>query len=187
MYDAMVAEMQSVLSMKVFKWAKMPLKAKPISTRMVLKTKLLADGSFDKHKARLCVRGFMQKEGVNYNDTFTPTSDLNVFRSLLSHSALHNWSVKHADIKNAFCQACIDVENLFITMPNGIVFHDPNPNPNSERRGIVLEKALYGLKQSPRLFYLDIKKHLEANGVLSNRRDHTAFTYTSKKGARKPV
>ena len=87
MYDAMVAEMQSVLSMKVFKWADMPCKAKPISTRMVLKTKLHAGGSFDKHKARLCVRGFMQKEGINYHDTFTPTSDLSLFRGLLSHAA----------------------------------------------------------------------------------------------------
>ena len=85
----------------------------------------------------------MQKEGINYHDTFTPTSDLSLFRGLLSHAALHNWSVKHADIKNAFCQANIDVDNLFITMPNGITFHDPNPD-STRRRGIVLEKALYG-------------------------------------------
>ena len=155
MYNAMVSEMQSLLQMKTFKWAYMPTKARPISTRIVLKTKLKADGSFDKHKARLCVRGFLQKEGVHYSETFTPTSDLDMFRSLLCEAALNNWTVKHADVKNAFCNAYMDVEDLFITMPNGITVHDPNPDP-TRRRGIVLEKALYGLKQSPRLWYKDI-------------------------------
>ena len=86
-----------------------------------------------------------------------------IFRSLLTESALNNWSVKHADVKNAFCNARIDVPDLFITMPNGIVCHDPNPSDNA-RRGILLEKALCGLKQSPRLFFLDIKKLLLDKG-----------------------
>ena len=182
MYNAMIDEMKSILSMQTFRWASMPSNSKPISTRMVLKTKLHADGSFDKYKARLCCRGFLQRENVHYFQTFTPTSDLTVFRALLIEAALNKWHVKHADIKNAFCSAAIDVDNLFITMPNGITVHDPNPNPNSDRRGLLLQKALYGLKQSPRLFWLDVKKLLTSNKLTSMTRDSTAFTYVDAQG-----
>ena len=171
------------MSMQTFRWATMPSNARPISTRMVLKSKIKSDGTFDKYKARLCCRGFLQKEGTHYFQTFTPTSNLSIFRSLLAESALNNWSVKHADVKNAFCNARIDVPDLFITMPNGIVCHDPNPSDNA-RRGILLEKALYGLKQSPRLFFLDIKKLLLDKGLVQLRRDPTAFYLSNPDGTR---
>ena len=102
-----------------------------------------------------------------------------MFRALLCEAALNNWSVKHADVKNAFCNAYMDVEDLFITMPNGITVHDPNPDP-TRRRGIVLEKALYGLKQSPRLWYKDIRTHLVSNGLSCLPRDSTVFTHKDK-------
>ena len=86
MLDAMVSEMESLLSMNTFRWATKPANAKCISTRMVLKTKYRADGKFDKHKARLVVRGFLQKQGKDYFDTFTPTSDFMTFRVLMAEA-----------------------------------------------------------------------------------------------------
>ena len=174
MLDAIVKEMESVLSMGTFRWAHKTTNARPISTRIVLKTKYKADGSFDKYKARLVVRGFMQKEGIDFYDTFTPTSEISTFRILAAEAAQSGWRIMHADVKNAFCNAVIDVPNTFITLPSGITFHDDNPGPN---RGLQLVKALYGLKQAPRLWFKDLTSHLKSKGLTPCKRDTTLYKY----------
>jgi hypothetical protein len=59
-------------------WVVAPLTpgARELNTTWVLKQKFDADGEFLKYKARLCVRGFQQLEGLNYNKTFAPTGCL---------------------------------------------------------------------------------------------------------------
>ena len=47
-----------------------------LHTKFVLKVKRKADGSYDKHKARLVVRGFLAKMGVDFYATFSPMSSL---------------------------------------------------------------------------------------------------------------
>ncbi|MBW0536249.1 hypothetical protein O181_075964 [Austropuccinia psidii MF-1] len=46
---------------------------KPLSTTWVFKRKTDEDRNLTKFKARLCVRGFNQKEGIDYGDVFSPT------------------------------------------------------------------------------------------------------------------
>ena len=178
MLDAMVAEMESLLSMNTFRWAVKPANAKCISTRMVLKTKYRADGTFDKHKARLVVRGFMQKQGKDFFETFTPTSDFMTFRVLMAEAAHQGWEMWHADVKNAFCNADIDAD-VFINMPKGITLTDHNKGPN---RAIKLDRALYGLKQSPRLWFQTIAKYLRSQGFTQGKREPTLFQRANEFG-----
>ena len=145
-----------------------------LSTRLVLKVKYKADGSFDKYKARLVVRGFLQREGRDFYQTFTPTAEMSTFRVLAAEAAHHGWRIMHADVKNAFCNADIDVPGLAIELPNGITLHDDDPGPD---RTLQLSKALYGLKQSPRLWFQDLRKHFLANGLTQCKRDTTLFKY----------
>ncbi|MBW0549377.1 hypothetical protein O181_089092 [Austropuccinia psidii MF-1] len=49
---------------------------KPLSTMWVFKRKTDKDGNLSKFKARLCVRGFSQKEGIDYTEVFSPTGIL---------------------------------------------------------------------------------------------------------------
>ena len=53
-----------------------PLGSKPISYKWVYKNKYKAYGSLDKHIAILAEKGFAQKEGVDYEETFAPTEKL---------------------------------------------------------------------------------------------------------------
>ena len=179
MYDAIVTEIRTLIEMGTFEWDNKPSGAKALPTRVVLKTKYHANGEFDKYKARLVVKGFLQRLGHDYNATFTPTSDVGTFRSLLSLSGRFGWRVMHADIKNAFCNAKIDIDNMFVATPHGLEVTDPNPGPD---RALRLKRALYGLKQAPRLWFNLIRDILLGSGFDQGKSDRTLFTKRNKHG-----
>eukprot|EP00253_Pinus_taeda_P032471 PITA_32471 len=64
-----------------------PLGTKPIGCKWVYKNKYKVDGSLDKHKAMHVPKGFAQKEGVNYENTFAPTAKWATIRTLFSLAA----------------------------------------------------------------------------------------------------
>ena len=71
MVKAIVTEISNLCKLGVFSLEVMEDSSNPISTKFVLKVKRKADGSYDKHKARLVVRGFLAKMGVDFYATFS--------------------------------------------------------------------------------------------------------------------
>jgi hypothetical protein len=61
-----------------------------------------ADGSIDKYKARLVVRGYRQKEGLDYFDTYSPVTRITSIRMLIAIAALNNLEIHQMDVKTAF-------------------------------------------------------------------------------------
>jgi hypothetical protein len=71
---------------------------RPLTTTWVFNKKTNQDGNLTKCKAQLCVRGFNQWEGINYQDVFSPTGRLTSLRIMLTICALNHFKVHQMDV-----------------------------------------------------------------------------------------
>ena len=126
---------------------------KVIGVKWVFRTKLNADNSINKHKAKLVVKGYAQIFGVDYSDTFAPVARLDTIRMLLAISAQKGWKVFQLDVKSAFLNGVLQ-EEIYMEQADGFVIQ------GAENKVYLLQKALYGLKQAPRAWYSRIDEHL---------------------------
>jgi len=109
-----------------------------LGCKWVFRTKLNADGSLDKLKARIVAKGYDQEEGIDYLETYSSVVRTATVRSVLHVATIMNWEVKQMDVKNAFLHGDL-TETVYMKQPTGFV--------DSARPDYVchLHKFLYGL------------------------------------------
>lgn len=127
-----------------------------LSSKWIFKIKdgISKDGApYEKYKARIVTRGFQQKEGIDYAETFAPVvkfTTLRLFFALVAHLDLE---CHQMDVKTAFLNGDLD-KDVYMEQPDG--FKD-SARPDHVCK---LKKALYGLKQAPRLWFAKIDSFL---------------------------
>ena len=136
--------------------------------KWVYRTKLNANGSINKYKARLVVKGYAQIFGVDYSDTFAPVARLDTIRLLLAIAAQKGWKVFQLDVKSAFLNGVLP-EEVYVDQPEGFV------KQGEEDKVYLLKKALYGLKQAPRAWYSRIDDHLLSLGFIKSLSEVTLY------------
>ena len=93
---------------------------KPLGSKWIFKKKMKADESIDKYKARLVIKGYRQREGLDYFDTYSPVTRINSIRMILAIAALHNLKVYQMDVKTAFPNGDVD-EEIYMEQPEGFI------------------------------------------------------------------
>ena len=105
-WDASVKEISTLQKLSSWTQVKRQQGMKVIQSTWAYKIKRFPDGLVRKLKARFCVRGDMQIEGVDFFNTFAPVVQWATVRLLLNLSITLNLETIQVDYVSAFCQVC---------------------------------------------------------------------------------
>ncbi|XP_058828385.1 uncharacterized protein LOC131688230 [Topomyia yanbarensis] len=168
---AMFDEYEALLANNTWTLTELPSGRKSIKCKWVFKTKYDANGNVDRHKARLVVKGYSQRKGVDYDETYSPV--VRHSSHLFALSARYNLPMDQMDATTAFLQGELE-EEIFMEQPP--CFEKPN------QRGMVcrLNKALYGLKQSSRVWNAKLNAALKRFGLISSKFDPCLYYRIAK-------
>ena len=111
--EAIEAELKSMSDNQVWELVEPTGSHKAIGCKWVFKTKRNADGTVERHKARLVAKGFTQKEGVDFNETFSPMSTKDAFRLIMALVAHFNMELHQVDVKTTFLNGDLEEGNLY--------------------------------------------------------------------------
>ena len=70
----------------------------------------MTDGSIEKYKARFVARGFSQKEGIDYEETFSPVGRYISIRTIMALASMMKWDLHQMDVKTTFLNGVIEEE-----------------------------------------------------------------------------
>ena len=110
-----------------------------VGSKWIYKVKHAADGSVEKYKAHFVAKGFSQKEGIDYEETFAHVSRYSSIQTIISLVAEMGWSIHQMDIKTIILNRVIE-EEVFIEQPKGLDVEI------RETHVCRLQRALYGFK-----------------------------------------
>ena len=152
--------------MEVYKVVPHPKGRKVVGSKWVFRIKRGPDGNIQKYKARIIAQGFMQIEGIDYNETFAPVAKLASLRIILALATEQDLEIHQMDVKSAYLNGTLE-EEIFMEPPPGLEVPD----------GMVLhlKKAIYGTKQGGRVWYEDISSTLKTMGYQCTDADHAVF------------
>ncbi|KAH9670955.1 hypothetical protein KPL70_017162 [Citrus sinensis] len=107
-----------------------PNEVKPIGCKWIYKRKRGVDRRVETFKVRLVAKGFTQKEGIDYEETFSSVAMLKFIRILLSIAAVLDYEIWQMDVKTAFLNGHLE-ENIY--MQHGITFSkDQSPKTSKK-------------------------------------------------------
>ena len=139
-------EMDSILSNNTWVLVDLPHGSKPIGCKWVFRNKYNTNGSLQIFKARLIAKGFKQKEGIDFFDTYAPVARITSIRVLMTLASIFYLYVHQMDVKSAFLNGDLD-EEVYMEQLKGFVMF------GNEKKFCKLVKSLYGLKQVPKQWH----------------------------------
>jgi len=169
-YEAWESEADSLVRNKTWVLTSLPKGREPIGCRWLFKRK--DDG---RYKVSLVAKGYSQKEGLDYTETFAPVAKFSSLWSLLALVCENDWELEGMDVKTAFLHSHLE-EKVFIDIPEGL--HTEIANTTSAGRTVCeLRKSIYGLTQSPRTWYGRINQFIIDHGFERSEHDHNVYIH----------
>ncbi|CAA0827649.1 cysteine-rich RLK (RECEPTOR-like protein kinase) 8 [Striga hermonthica] len=166
---AMLEEMKAIEENETWELVDPPPGCHPIGLKWVYKVKRDESGAIVKHKARLVARGFVQREGIDFEEVFAPVARMESVRLLLAMAAAKDWHIHHMDVKSAFLNGEL-AETVFVKQAPGFAVK------GEEHKVLRLRKALYGLRQAPRAWNAKLDATLGTLGFTRCATEHALYT-----------
>jgi hypothetical protein len=170
--DAMDAEMNQIKNCNTWDLKSKPNNIKPVKSKWVFTKKFDSKGNIKKYKARFVARGFTQKHGIDYVETFAPVVKFKSIRTLAAICAELKLTAYQDDVPSAFLKGNLK-ETVWMEQPEG--YKSENPY-----EFCLLNKTLYGLKQSPREWNEVLHEYMISKGFIQSRADPCIYVNSEK-------
>jgi len=112
------------------------------------------------YKARLVAKGYRQRQGIDFDETFSPVAMLKSIRILLAIAAHYDYEIWQMDVNTAFLNGNL-IEEVYMTQPEG--FTSSNSN-----KVCKLQRSIYGLKQASRSWNIRFDETIKELGFSQN-------------------
>jgi Reverse transcriptase (RNA-dependent DNA polymerase) len=150
-------EMNSLNANQTWKLVEHLVGKKIIQNKWVYRLKQEHDGS-QRYKARLVVKGFQQKAGIDFTEIFSPVVKLSTIRTVLSIVTAEDLHLEQLNVKIAFLHGDLE-KDIYMEQSQGYV--------EAGKKNFVckLQKSLYGLKQAPRQWYMKFDRFMSKRDI----------------------
>jgi hypothetical protein len=175
-YQAAVKAVEAHMENGTWELAQLPPGRKAIGSKWVFKVKRNPHGSVERYNARLVAKGYAQRPGVDFDETFAPTTKWAALRTILALAGVEDWELESVDIRNAYFNGELNDADVYMEQPEGFADRDPS-------WVACLLKGLYGLKQGGRKWFERLEQVLIKLGFSRIRSDASVFVW-AKDGVR---
>ncbi|GKB50819.1 putative RNA-directed DNA polymerase [Tanacetum coccineum] len=145
----------------------LPEGRKAVGSKWLWKIKYKSTGEIERYKARVVAKGFSQREGFDYLETFIPVVKMSTIRCMFNVAICNGWDLFQLDINNAFLYGDLS-KDVYMTLPPGFDI--------DKSKVCKLNKSLYGLKQAPRQWNAKLTQALTEHGFVQSKFDYSLFT-----------
>lgn len=170
--NAMESELNAMKANNTWDVVPLPNEKNSVGCRWVYKIKHGSDGKIERYKARLMAKGFNQKEGIDYFETYSPVAKLVTVKILLAIAAIKKWNLVQLDVNNAFLNGALH-EEVFIDIPPGLDVYQYFKS--SSTLFCKLNKSIYGLKQASRQWFERFSQFMLKSGFVQSKSDYSLF------------
>ena len=118
--EAINSEIESIMQNHTWEIVDLPSGIKPLGCKWIFKKKLKSYGSIDKYKERLVAKGFKQKEGLDFFNTYSPMTRITSIRLLIAIAALYDLEIHQMDVKTAFLNGELE-EKIYMEQLKGFI------------------------------------------------------------------
>ncbi|GKC71343.1 ribonuclease H-like domain-containing protein, partial [Tanacetum coccineum] len=136
--EAMNKEMDGLYRNDTWEICDLPKDRKSIGGKWVFKIKYKSNGEIKRYKARYVVKGYNQKESIDFDETFSPVVKIVTVRCLINIAMQNNWSLFQLDINNAFLYEELN-ETVYMDLPVGFY----SPDDKRSEKGNFLALLVY--------------------------------------------
>ena len=161
---AMDKEMASLKANDVYELVELPKNRQTVGSKWVYKRKFKSDGSVERFKSRLVAKGFSQKAGQDYDETFSPVVRFESIRSIVGFAVQNDMMLHQMDVTSAFLNGDLQ-EEVYMDQPEGFEVK------GQEHLVYKLKRSLYGLKQAPRCWNMTLDHLLKSMGFVQTKSD----------------
>ena len=125
-----------------------------VDSKWVFKVKYNANGSMERYKTRLVAKGFTQKAGIDFEETFSPVVRYTSIKALLAIINQFDLELLQMDVSTAYLNGELK-KDIYMSQPEGYI--------QEGKEGMVckLNKSIYGLKQASRCWYDTLDKFVK--------------------------